>query len=115
MITFASDGNEDLAISMGGGTYLISGDDAILQSARQRAKARRGEMIHAKDQGVPFEQVAWIGTPNIAQFEAGVRAAIMTTPGVVEVRALKADLVDGVLQYTATLVTENGTEASING
>lgn len=114
MITFLSNEKNDFQRAPGGNLQLFSTIDAIAQTARQYMQARRGEMFLAVQNGIPFDPVVWSGSPNIAQFEAASRARLLQVPNAVEVTAFSAELVDNILQYTATIRTTLG-DATING
>lgn len=114
MKTLEASATNDLRLDAGGGLAFLNGLPATAQTAEQFASTRRGEMLHAMDFGIPFDLMAWGGTPNVAQFEAALRARLMETPEVLEVVALTARLNGDVLGYVATLRTTYG-ETIING
>ncbi len=114
MRTFLSTSSEDLALDSAGNLSVISGADAVLQTSRQYVRARRGEMIHNVHQGVPYDPIVWSGTPNIAQFEAAVRARLLQMPEVAGIRSLVARLEGNVLGYTAVISTASG-EVTVSG
>lgn len=114
MISLKATATEDLTLGMDGNLAFVGGVGAITQTVKQYVRARRGEMIHRFDQGVPYEAIIWGGSPNIAQFEAAARTRLLQTPDVLEVLSLQARLTDSVLSYTATIRTSLG-EVTING
>lgn len=114
MKTFLSTSSEDFALDAAGNLAVISGPDAILQTSRQYVRARRGEMIHNMDQGVPYDPIVWSGAPNIAQFEAAIRTRLLQMPEVTGVQSLVASLDGNILGYTAVISTETG-EVTVSG
>ena len=99
---------ETVQLMLSGDTALPGGDDALAM------QTRRGEMIHAIQQGIPFDPVAWAGTPNLPQFEASARRRLLEVAGVREVVAFSARMGGDVLTYSATLRTDFG-EVALNG
>lgn len=114
MTTLLSNSRNDLALAADGRIRVISGLEAIAQSARAYMQARLGEMYYNADQGLPFADIVWGGSPNVAQFEAAGRARLLQVPGVVEVISFEARQTADVLGYTATIRTTAG-ETVING
>lgn len=114
MITLLSNSSNDLAITPAGSIAPVSGIDAIAQTCRQYMQARLGEMYYNADQGIPFADIVWAGSPNVAQFEAYGRARLLQVPDVIEVSSFDARLVGDVLGYTATIRTTAG-ETKLNG
>jgi hypothetical protein len=114
MRTFQSTSSNGFALSTAGNLTLVRGLEAITTVAVQYMQARRGEMFLAADRGIPFDPVAWSGSPNVAQFEAAGRATLLQVPDVVQVLSFQALLVGDVLNYTADILTTAGA-ATING
>ena len=114
MRTFQSTGSEDFALGSDGNLTVISGLPASTQTARQYMRARAGEMFLNVDEGIPFDPVAWSGTPNLAQFESAGRTRLLQMPEVVEVLSFVARQDGDTLSYTAEILTESG-EATVNG
>ena len=77
MTTLLSNMSNDLALNESGRIEVIGGIYAIAQSARAYMQSRLGEMFYNADQGIPFADVVWAGSPNIAQFEAAGRARLL--------------------------------------
>ena len=114
MTTLLSNSRNDLALNEAGRIEVIGGIGAIAQSAKAYMQARLGEMFYNADQGIPFADIVWAGSPNLAQFEAAGRARLLQVPGVVEVLSFEARQNGDVLGYTATIRTGSG-ETVING
>jgi hypothetical protein len=114
MRTFVADTLNDLVIGSNGNLNTYGDINAIAQTARQFMQARRGEMIHKADEGVPFDFIVWGASPNIAQFEAVGRARLLQAPDVLEVLDFTATQSGDILTYTAVIRTTAG-ETTING
>lgn len=114
MKTLAVDRYNDIYLEQNGLLAIATGATAIGQASVQYSRSRRGEMIHAMDDGVPFDLVAWLGSPNETQFEAVMRTRLLQLPEVLEVVTFEVRHVGDVLNYTATLRTTAG-EVVTNG
>ena len=114
MRTLNANADNDLVLNDLGYLSFATDIDAVLLTARQYASALLGEMIHNADQGVPYFGVAFGSSPNIAQFEAGLRRRLLQCPGVIRIDELTAQQVGDVLGYTATITTEFG-QGTVNG
>lgn len=114
MRTLQADATNDLTLDGAGNLALLEGAAAAEQTARQYGQTRRREMIHAMDLGIPFELLVWGGTPNVAQYEAVLRARLLQVPEVTAVIALSARQDGDTLSYSATLETTAG-EVTISG
>lgn len=115
MITISTDSNNDWTLDADGNLKMVVDLEAVLQTAEHLAKTLLGEMILALTQGVPFWDVAFGASPNIAQFEAFLRERILQTPNVTEVSELFAQQVGDEILYTAVIVTIYGTGRIGNG
>jgi len=87
---------------------------AVLRVCEHVAKAILGEMVFAKNTGMPYFQTVWVGNPTTAPFEAAFRARIMAVPEVLEIVDLLTEQVGDSMQYTAEIRTTFGT-GQING
>jgi len=105
MITFQSTASNDFAISAGKSLSLLGGVDGIMQTARQHMQARRAEMFLNASNGIPFAELAWAGTPNVAQYEAAGRATLLQVEGITAVLSFTARLDGDVLSYIANIRT----------
>ena len=114
MRTLNVNADNDLVLNELGYLSFATDIDAVLLTARQYASTLLGEMIHNADQGVPYFGVAFGSSPNIAQFEAGLRRRLLQCPGVIRIDELTAQQVEDVLGYTATITTEFG-QGKVNG
>lgn len=112
--TFATDEKNDLFIGKDGGLSVASGIVAVENIAAQVAKTLLGEMILATDQGLPYFEAVWTGSPNLPQFEAAFRAAILAVDGVTGITSLTLQQVGDRLTYAAEIETVFGA-GSVNG
>jgi hypothetical protein len=111
MITLATNSNRDLYLTNNQLT-VYSGLQALIQICEQKASTMLEEMIYAMDDGMPNFQVVWVGSPNLRQFEAYLRAALLSVTGVNEITNLIVAVRNNTLYYTATIKTIYG-EATI--
>ena len=114
MRTLNVNADNDLVLNELGYLSFATDIDAVLLTARQYASTLIGEMIHAADEGIPYFVVAFGPSPNIAQFEAGLRRRLLQCPGVIRIDELTAQQVGDTLGYTATITTEFG-QGTVNG
>ena len=109
MRSLASTQKNDLVINPDGRLSVVSGVPAVEVVARSHMQTRRGGNDHAIQDGIPFDPVAWAGTPNIPQFEAAARQAIACHSPVCVKSCLLMRAMDGdTLHYTTTLLTDFG-------
>lgn len=106
--TLAVDSNNDLYLGTDGALALVSDLQATLQAAQQAAQTMLGEMEYALDQGLPNFAVVWNGSPNVAQFDAYLRRALLAVAHVVGVRDLTITRGPNALSYEATIITDYG-------
>jgi len=104
----------DIFIGADGSLAMSDGIQATLQAAQQAAQTQLGEMVYAVDQGLPNFDVVWNGAPNLAQFEAYLRRAVLAVDGVTAINELETANAAGKLTYRAVIVTIYGSGA-ING
>lgn len=109
--TFANNANNEWYVGPDGNLVMLTGADAVAGICARVAKTRLGEMILNIDRGIPNFQTVWVGAPNIPQFEAALRQAIMRVPGVTEILDLDTTISNNVLSYTMTILTPYGTRA----
>lgn len=107
---FSVDENMDLYIGKDGNLAISLNLFSVMQACQHAAQAQLGEMVLAIDQGVPNFQTIWQDTTNVAQFEAYVRSAILSVPGVTGIDEFTVVVADNILSYSATIVTIYGRE-----
>lgn len=86
--TVAVDQNNDIYLDSNGNLAIATGLTAVMQACQQAAQTLYGEMVLQIDQGIPYFQVVFVGTPNIAQFEAALRSAWLEVNGVTQVASV---------------------------
>jgi hypothetical protein len=104
----AVDSNNDLYIGPDGSLALATGLAAVMQAAQQAAQTQLGEMMFAVDQGVPNFAVIWNGSPNVSQFDAYLRRALLAVDHVTGISELTITTGGNKLSYTATIETDYG-------
>lgn len=107
--TFTTDSNNDIFIGSNGNLSISSGIEGVLQACQTAAKAQLGEMILAIQSGVPNFQTIWESTRNVAQFEAYLLRTLLSVDGVRGVKELTTAVNNGILSYSAVIVTIYGT------
>lgn len=98
----------DIYLDADGNLSLSYDIQAVLQACAQAAQTLLGELIYNVDQGIPYFQTLWIGTPNIQQFNGALRSAFLNVPNVLQVLSLITSQVNNTLQYTAVIQTTFG-------
>lgn len=113
-LTLAVNARNDLFVGTDGNLARYSDLPAIMQAAAQAAKTQLGEMIYATDEGLPNFDVIWSGAPNLAQYDAALRVAILAVDGVQQILSLVVTRAGEAVTYTASIQTVYGT-AILNG
>ena len=103
--TFAVNSNNDLYIGRDGNLAIVNSLDAILQNCEHAAKTTLGELVLQTNVGIPDFQVVWNGVPNIQQFNASLRQALLAVDGVVEILSLNTVRNGDALIYQAVIRT----------
>jgi len=106
--TFGVNENNDLFIGTDGNLVIRTGLLAVRDACANAAKAQLGEMVLDVNRGIPNFQTVWIGNPNIAQFEAALQKALSAVDGVTRVLGINTRVQNGVLSYTAGILTAYG-------
>lgn len=123
-LTLSSNVNNDISgvapydIYLGADGNLSTSYDqqAIMQACAQAATTVLGELIYNTSQGIPFFQVVFVGTPNLQQYSAALKAAFLAVNGggiVTEVVSLITSKDGNILYYTAIIRTIYGTGSLI--
>jgi hypothetical protein len=108
----------DLYLDKQGNISVSTDLQAILEECAEAARTLLGECIFNTTIGIPYQQVIWVGVPNIAQFTAALRQTFLSIPGVTEVISLMAEQQTDpnvstqsadVLTFTAIIQTIYGT------
>lgn len=106
--SLAVNSNNDIYVGKDGNLAIAYDIEATLFACAQAAKAQFGEMVLAVNQGIPNFQTVWVGAPNIPQFEAYLRAAILAVSGVVRIINLTTTIANNVLSYRIVILTNFG-------
>lgn len=106
--TLAVDANNDIYLGATGSLAIAEDLQAVMQAAQQAAQTMLGEMEYAVDQGLPNFAVVWNGAPNVSQFDAALRRALLSTPHVTGVKDLTIARAGNALNYSATIITDYG-------
>jgi hypothetical protein len=109
--TLGVNSSDDIYLDSSGNLVVVSGLDAVLQTCEQVAKTLLGECVLNTTLGVPYFETVWNGSPNVQQFTAGLRTAILSVPDVVEIVSLITSQNGDVLSYTAVIRTVYGSGA----
>lgn len=107
--TLAINANNDLYLGPDGNIVVAVGIDAVAQACKTATQALLGEMIYSTDKGVPyFETLFQVGQPNLPQFEAGFRQAVLNVEGVVGINDLVINHIDDTVSFEMTITTIYG-------
>lgn len=112
--TFATNENNDIYLGRDGNIVIASGIDGVLNACETIARSQLGEMILSIESGLPNFQAVWVGSPNYAIFQAYLRNALVSVPGVLDVKDISILNKDNTLQYTATIQTQFGSGVITN-
>lgn len=114
ILTLAVDENNDLFLGPGGALATAQDLAALVQITKQAVQTQLGEMVFAVDQGIPNFATAWSGAPNLGQFTAYLRRAILSVQGNTGITSLQVRAEAGAVRYAAVISTIYGPGA-ING
>lgn len=106
--TFNTNNNNDIFIGSDGNLSIVTGLQAVLKGCESTSYAQLGEMVLAKNLGIPNFQAIWIGVPNYPIFELYLRNALLAVDGVSSVKSITISIKNNTLSYTATIVTIYG-------
>jgi hypothetical protein len=111
--------DEDGDLDIGTTIAFVSGQEAIQQSLLCRLRAFQGEWFLDETLGLPYFQEILGRSPNLVAIRALYRAALESTPGVLEVKelrlALKTDRTLVVAFKVSTDVGELVADTTIEG
>ena len=113
-VIFAVNDNRDIFATANGRLAVRNGLQAVLQYAEHAVRAQRGEMIYAADRGIDYLNTVFGSPPNLLQFEAQVRAAVLRLADVTSITAFTITVNNNVASYAMTVQTLFGT-GTING
>lgn len=113
--TLAVDQSNDIYVGPDGNIAQATGLTAVLQACAEAAKAQLGEMIYAVDQGLPNFDALWNGSPNLRQYEAYLRANLLTVPDVIGIESVTIAQAGNAVVYTVVIQTIYGNGTLSNG
>jgi len=113
MKTLTANTVNDIFIGANGLLSISTDLAAVQQNCITAMQAIRGEMVYAKDKGVPYFETVW-NLYNPSAFEAAARATILGVAGVTNVLEFTMTLDGDKLNYRATIKTIFGVGV-ING
>lgn len=114
-LSFAVDADNDLYIGADDQLATVTGLLAVETAAAAAAQTKLDEMVLAIDQGLPYFEAVFVGSPDIPQFEAALRAALAAIADVEEVTTLTIRQSGDQLNYTAQILTPYGLGTVTNG
>ena len=114
MTTFSVNENNDLFLDTSGNISMSDGIEGVKNICLNAAQAQRGEMIYNLNDGVPTKSTVWSGTPNLTQFEIGLRSQLENVDGVSKIINLQSSVNGEIVSYSAIIQTTFG-ETQING
>lgn len=107
--TLGINSNNDIYLGSDGNIAVLSGIQAVKDACKTATQALLGEMVLATNQGIPYFQAVFIGTPKYAIYVAYLRSTLLGVPGVKKVKSLEMRVSNNTLGYTATIETDFGT------
>lgn len=106
--TFATDSNNDLYLGNDGNIVILHGLPAVTAACKTATQAQLGEMVLETELGIPNFQAVWNGSPNYPLWSLYLRNTLEAVIGVNEVTSLELQVLNNVLNYTATIASEFG-------
>lgn len=108
-LTLAVNARNDLFLGSDGNIATNTELAATMQACEHAARTVLAEKIYAADDGIPYFDIVWVGSPNLLQFEAFLRRAFLSVEGVELIAALAIARDGNTLRYNATIQTIYGT------
>lgn len=109
-LSLASNINSNPALGAPNDLYVINANIALsydlqatLEQCAEAARTILGECIFDISIGIPYQEVVWVGVPNINQFSSSLRTAFLAVNGVVEV----VSLIVGQTQSNSSLISQS--------
>lgn len=106
--TFAVNENNDIYIGKDGNLAIVEGLEATLQLCEQYVKTTLGELVLQTNDGIPYFNTVWAGSPRPQQFEAAVRQACLTVEGVTDINSFSFSQSGDTLNYEINIQTSYG-------
>lgn len=112
--SFSVDANNDLYLDAQGNLAISSGLQAVLEVCQQVCQTQLGELFLDINAGIPTFQTIWSGSPNVVQFEAAIKQAILSVPDVIGILSMSMSQTGDTFAYEAAIQTIYG-QGVING
>lgn len=112
--SFSTNSANDIFLGPDGNISISTGIFAVEFACKSAAQAQLQEMIFAYNQGVAYFPTIWTNEANVAQFEASIRMAIASAPGVTSIQDFEISIEDNIASYSATILTQFG-QGAISG
>jgi hypothetical protein len=106
--TLQCNANEDLYLPDGRNLAILTGQNALLQSVRQRCKMRLGENVFNTQEGVDYFGTIFSPQPNYDAARVSITDAILSTPDVLSVESLTITISGNTFTYVADIQTIYG-------
>ena len=107
--TFAVNAAGRIYLDNSGNLAVLEGLPAVIQICKNAVRTIKGEQAFNTKAGMPTFQAVWqVGIPNIPQFQAALRNAILGVEGVTAANVIQTSISSGVLSYTALITTIYG-------
>ncbi|MDR0805938.1 MAG: hypothetical protein LBN41_04210 [Enterobacteriaceae bacterium] len=115
MISFDVDKNNDLFIGEHGNLSICRDEKATMRVCEHYVRAKRGEMLHKFDKGMPFWSSVFGANADLALFESVFRERMREISEVIEIVSFSAQLIDNTVKYLAVIRTQYGVVEVNNG
>ncbi len=106
--TFSVNEDNDLFLDREGNISISFDLEAVQQNCEHVVKTRLGEVVINTQIGIPYFETVWNGVPNLIQFQAAVRTALLQVDGVLEIVSFDTSVIDDALTYRAVISTIYG-------
>jgi len=112
--SFSINDVNDIYLDNNGNLAISTGLTALIEICKQYMQTRLGELVLNTTTGIPYFQSVFTGVPNIQQFVAAGRAALLSVEGVTQVLSFDVSMTGKTLSYVATIQTIYG-QGVVNG
>lgn len=98
----------------GGRKVVVRDIEVVLQNCDHAIRQQLGELQYRQTKGVEYFDNVFTGNPNFQLFKFQAITELENVSGVVRVNSFEYTVTNGVLDYSAEILTDYGTE-TING
>lgn len=106
--TLAVNEKNDIYLGKDGNIVVATGEEAVSNACLTASQALLQEMIYSTNKGLPYFQSVFVGSPDYAIFRNSLISTLLAVDGVLNVQSLSLTVVEGVLNYSATILTRYG-------